>query len=953
MPGLLGTVAGQVRLDIRQAVAAYATLRAQNQKTVYAMRGVSESFTSSGRAMFTGGAVMVGAFGLAVRAAAEFERKMDFFGAVTDTNSKKMQELSKFTLQLAQDTIFSADEIADGIIELGKAGVNAGQIMDGIGQAMANLGAAADIPLIESGQIITTTIQQYDLAAKDAVRVTDLLAGAANASIADISDIGVSLKYVGGVANIAGLSFEDTATAISLLAKAGIRGSTAGTSLRQMIVSLGGATKPAREALKEIGVLTEDGTNKFYDQEGRLKSLQKVFQILQTHLDGFNQKEKLAYLRTIFNNRALSAAALLTRDGAKGFKAMYKEMQKTTAADVAHKRLDNLSGDIEILKGNIQTLLVTAGGPFQKNMRKWVQSLTKLVQAFSDLDPKTQENIVSFIGIAGATLLTMGAINIILGTIFKFIASMIKMGAAMKLVVKFIKNMWVWLRLLVVVFGGQLAAALGISLGALLAIVAVIAIVVIGLVLLYKKSETFRNAVNAMASAVWNAIKAIGAFFKLLATDPGAAWDKIKAAAQIALTFLVDQFQKLPELISRGLNAALDAVMGWLSSVGSWFAKLPGIVLSALQSFGTTLASIFTLSNVITALSTAVGFIIGFFIKLPIQILSTVVTLVTKVVTLFASMAPRILGLLGYLIGFAIGLFIRLQIKIITLVAKMVVTVVKFFAKLPGRIRGLLLRLTVFVIRQFIKMASQLPSLANRAVNGVQNFFAKLPGRVANLVVKFVNLVKRFIGKLPGYAHDGARGFINGLMNALAGLPGLVSGLLQRVIDAFLAVIKAGYNAAKEFGSKLWGGFKDGLGIGSPSHLERAMWQITKVIGEETEKIRKQTMRVQKLSKDMAKTTFTTGGWHIPDAPGANQFVNAATLHAANRNRSRGFRIAPQAATDHSTRGPASRGSGPMRLKGKLRLVDGDAYIEGVVEEVLSEYEHSGAQTNRRRRGDR
>jgi TP901 family phage tail tape measure protein len=951
---MLGTIAGQVRLDIRQAVAAYATLRAQNQKTVYAMRGVSESFIGAGRTMMYAGGLMAAGFGLAVKEAAEFERKMDFFGAVTGTNAQKMQELSKFTLQLAQDTIFSADEVAEGMIELGKAGVTAEGIMRGIGEAMTNLGAAADIPLIQSGQIITTTIQQYDLAARDAVHVTDLLAGAANASIADIDDIGVSLKYVGGVANAAGLSFEDTTTAISLLAKAGIRGSTAGTSLRQMIVSLGGATKPAREALKEIGILTEDGTNKFYDQQGQLKSLSSVFQILQDHLDGFNQKEKLAYLRTIFNNRALSAAALLTRDGAKGFRDMYKDMSKVRAADVAHDRLDNLSGDIEILKGNIQTLLVTAGSPFQKQMRKWVQSITKLVQAFGKLDPKTQENIVGFIGMAGATLLAMGAFSIVIGTIARFVANMLKMGAAVKLLFKIFKILIFNLRWVAVLFGGELAAALGISVGALLAIVAVIAAVVIGLIILYKKSETFRNIVNEVAAAVWTAIKALANFFKLLATDPGAAWDKIKAGAQAALEFLIDMFGKVKDWVKQGLDAAIAAVVRWVQDVAHWFTTLPGKVMAAISAFMGWLAQTFTLSNVIAALSMALGFMVGLFIKIPLQIVNIMWMLVNGIISVLGTIGPKIAGILGYLIGFMIGFFIRMSLRVSAIVARMIIALVKFFAKLPGRIGAFFIQLQQKAISAVGRMASALPGLASRAVSGISRFFQQLPGRVANFVQKFVSKAKSFLAKLPGIAHDAARNFINGLMNSLAGLPGLVAGLLQRVIDAFLGVIQAGYNAAKEFGKKLWDGFKDGIGMHSPSHIERAMWQITGTVEKETKRLAKQTMYVQKLSKTMAKTTFTTGGWENPRSPAAARFVDAASMHSANRNRSSRFLTADQAASrrrDHSPSHGTDRRGNEMRIKGKLRLQDGDAYIEGIVEDMLAESDHEDAARSRRRAG--
>lgn len=946
MPGLLGTISGRVTLDIRQAVAAYAALRAQNARTVYAMRGTSESFIGSGRAMVWAGGAMVGAFGLAVKEAAEFERKMDFFGAVTDTNSKKMQQLSKYTLQLAQDTIFSADEIADGIIELGKAGVNADQIMRGIGDAMANLGAAGDIPLAQSGQIITSTIQQYDLAAQDAVRVTDLLAGAANASIADISDIGVSLKYVGGVANAAGLTFEDTATAISLLAKAGIRGSTAGTSLRQMIVSLGGATGPAKETLQDLGIITEDGSNLFYTQEGRLKSLSKVYQILQDHTADLTQKERLMALRTIFNNRALSAAAILTREGSKGFKDMNDEMAKTTAADVARQRLDNLSGDIEILKGNIQTMLVQAGSPFQETLRGWVQGITKLVQKFGELDPETQKMIVQSIAVAGAVLVAMGAFNLIIGTIFRFVAGLIKMGAAVKLIFGFLKNMWVWARLLVSVFGGQLVAAIAAFTAPVWIAIAVIVALVAAFVILYRKSETFRNGVKAMIEALKVAGQAIFNFLKLLVTDPGAAWDKLKAAAQIALDWIVAKVKEVPGLIKSALSRLGDAAAAGVNSLIDWFAKLPGRVLSLIASFISTLMSYFTLANVGAVLGAALAGIVSLFVTLPIRILALIARLVFGIVGLFFSILGKVAPALGYLLGFVIGFFVRMAIKTVVLVAKMIINIVKFFQSLPGRAARFVVQLVQRAIALFNAIRTRLPGLAADAVGGIVRFFSQLPGKAARFFSKLFTTAVAWLRKLPGKAREFAGNLVSNFYQVLSNLPSTVANILDKVIEAFKAVVQKGFDAAKSFASGLWNGFKDGLGISSPSYIERAMFQMNDTVGKESKKLAKQTAHVQKISRKMAETKFSTGGFST--TAGRPSYAALASMHRMNQSRA-------QAAFLQSSSGPRRDDSRRVKGKGtKSRIIEGRlsidesgrAWIEGLAEDVVDD--NAGFENRRR-----
>lgn len=885
MPGVLGTVHGTVRMDIKQAVASYAALRAQNAKLVYTLRGTSESFISSGRSMVTAGAGLVYIFGKAVSSAAEFQRRMDFFGAVTDSNAKSMDRLRAFTLKMGTQTIYSVNEIADGFIELGKAGINARDIMDGIGRAMVNLGAAADIPLAESGQIITSTLKTWNMQATRATYVVNQLQGAANATIADVSDIGVSLKYVGGIAATTGVSLSDTIDAISLLAQAGIRGSTAGTSLRQMLVSLPGATGPATAELQALGIITKDGTNLFYDQTGTLKPLGQVYQILQNHTKGLNKEQKIMALRTIFNNRALAAASILTRSGAEGFRKMHKMVGQTTAEEIMHKRLNNLSGDIKILRANIEVMMVKAGTPFQQQMRSWVQNLTKLVQAFGKLDPKTQKLIVQFIGLGGAALLAMGMFNLIIGVMLRFIANMIKMGAGVKFLFKVLRILIFNLRWLVVLFGGELAAALGISAAALAAIVAVVLIVVGALVLLYMKWKPFRNLVNAFAKAIWDAIKAVVSFFKLLATDPGAAWDKIKQMAGDVAKAIVDAFKNLGSKVWNWLKGAASSVGDFVRGVIRWFQALPGRVLGIITRFVAKVISLMTFRN----LGYVIGFVIGRVIKLwylfMTKSLSVIGRMVSAILRFFASLPGKIGYLIGFLIGRAIRLWLLFMGKTLSIVQRIVSRVVGFFRTLPGKVGRFILRMVVLGNKLFLRFVHDAPHMAAELVRGVANFFANLPSRVAHfiqtMVTKGLNLLKRFKTQAINFA----KGLAQGVVDGINGLPAAVGNILDRVIGAFRGVIQAGYNAVKDFAGGLWKGFKDGIGMHSPSHIERAMWQITGVMETETKKMAKHTMKVQKMSRQLADTQFGVGELKTPT--GNRAVVKLASMHASNLRASR------------------------------------------------------------------
>jgi TP901 family phage tail tape measure protein len=925
-------------MDIRQAVAAYATLRAQNARTVYTLRGTGDSFVQAGKTMGVAGGVMVYAFAKVVQAAAEFERKMDFFAAVSDTNSKKMKQLSDFTLQLATDTIYSADEIAEGFIELGKSGISAEQIMRGVGDAMANLGAAGDIPLAESGQIITSTIQQFDKSAKDAVAVTDLLAGAANASIADITDLGVSLKYVGGVAHTAGLNFEDTLTAISLLAKAGIRGSTAGTSLRQMIVSFGGATAPATEALEELGIITETGANRFYDAAGNLKPLSEVFEILGKATEDLTAKERVLQMRTIFNNRALSAAAILSREGAKGFREMNTAMGKTTAAETASARLDNLSGDIEILRGNIETLMIKAGSPFQEEMRRWVQALTKLVQAFGNLDPKTQENIVRFIGMSGAILVVLGALNIVLGTIFRFIAYMMKMGAAMKFVGRLIMIVVTNLRWFAVLFGGPIIGAIGAFIAANALVIAIILAVIAIFVLLYKKVEPFRNLVNAIASAWKKGFDRLVAIVRTALTDPAKAWEMFKDTVSNNLDAVVGFIRGLGARIGGAFGSALAAVGRFIAGVGRWFASLPGRVLGIITGFVSQVISLFTFRNIGYALGFLIGTVVGFFLRLHLKMLSLAGRMVGAVVGFFQSLPRKVGYALGFLIGRAVALMIRLREKMIELAGRAITGIVNFFQKLPERVARFVLSMVTRAINLFNRVKEEGPRLALETVTGIINFFQNLPARIAAFFVTLASRARQkmidFKNSVVNFAEDAAQGFVDGIRD----LPSAMGDILGDLIQAIRDKITDAFNSVRDFARGLWDGFRDGLNMKSPSIIERAMWQITGTMEREVKRLKRQTLDVQGTARKLARTQFSIGQT-TPRT--TDKYAALARTHQANRDRARTLLAASQTRRARVNAG-TRRAAGAPRERIPMEITNwrqGRGYMYDIAQDAVDDNE--------------
>lgn len=850
MSDTVGTIRGQMVLDVKQALANFTAVRLANLQTVTALRTGGGALALVGAGMTAVGAGMLSALGSAAMAAAEFERKLDFFGAVSDSTVEDMEAVRAEALRLGQDTIYSADQIADSFVELGKAGVSARDIIGGVGEGVAALGAAADIPLDTAANIMLSAVQTFQLSADQAVHVADLLAGAANSSIVEVEDLGVSLKYAGGTAQALGIPLEDLITALGLLGKYGIKGSTAGTSLRQTLLSLGGSTKKAKAELMDLGIITEDGKNKFYNADGTAKSLAEVFQILQDATAGMSAEQKVAAFRTIFATRAMSTALALTKEGADGFDTMAESIGKIKAAEVASKRLDNLSGDIEILRGNIDTLVIQAGSQLQGFLRGVVQWVTKLVQAFSDLSPGTQRVLIILTALAGVFAVIMGVLTALGGSILILVSTWQILAPAITIAITAIRAVTgaIWL-MNVALFANPITWIV-------LAVVALIAIIVV----LWIKCEAFRNFIKGywkIFKTVWAAI--IGYFkwgWQKIGEFLSATWNTVKTVWNTIITF----FKSIPQLLVQAfLNftlpglliqhwetikttaiAAWEALLAFIQSIpgriGEFFAALPGL-LGYWIGF-------------------ALGFVLGLIIEGVQLWYNTFVTVITNVVTFFMGLPGQIRDIFVMVKDWAVEKIVQFATWWWETTVSMVTNVINFFKNLPTNIRDIFIQVRDWAWAKFVEFSVWVVTKAQEIVTNVVNFFKDLPENLRDIFVTVKTWVVEKFNQVKDKAVEIAENIYNDVIEWVQKIPDKVKEIFLSTIQNIKDLAGKAGEAVKDFGSGLWEGFKDGIGMHSPSHFERAMWQITGTIDDETQHLKSQVSTIQNMGNNLA----TLGG---------------------------------------------------------------------------------------------
>lgn len=362
-----------------------------------------------GTAAAVGGAAVVAGFAAAVGAASSFEFKMSAIQAVSGATAAEMDLIRDAALRIGKDTSFSASDAALAMEELLKAGVSTTDVLNGAADATVALAAAGQIELPEAATIASNALNQFKLEAKDLTKVADIMAGAANASATGVSEIGMALSFVGPTANAAGVSLEDAAQMIALFANNGIDGARAGTALRALISNLASPTDQAAEALKQMGLITEEGGNQFFDASGKMKSMTEVTDLLRNALGGMTEQQLLANGEVLVGRENLSALAAIVNTSAEEYKGLGDAIANTSAADVAATRLDNMKGSMEALMGSVETLAISVGSRLVPMLTSMVEGLTGAFDWFLSLDEGMQTAIVSAAGITGGLLLVAGA----------------------------------------------------------------------------------------------------------------------------------------------------------------------------------------------------------------------------------------------------------------------------------------------------------------------------------------------------------------------------------------------------------------------------------------------------------------------------------------------------------------------------------------------------------------
>lgn len=334
-----------------------------------------------------------------VDGAGSFEEAMSTVEALSQANAQDMAALSAEAKELGATTKFTAKESADAMGYMAMAGWDATDMLQGM-DGVLQLAAASGEDLAMVSDIVTDSLSAFGLTAKDTAHFSDVLAAAATNSNTNVAIMGETFKMSASVAGALGYSIEDVAVAMGLMANSGVKGSIAGTALRNTFNGLleGVTLTGAAFGEYEYSAIKADGT---------MKDFGSTIDELRGYFDQMTEAERVNNAQAIAGQRGYNGLLAILNATDADYVSLTNSINNCTGAAqrMADVKLDNMNGQLTLMKSAWDALKTTIGEQFIPEMRTLYEVGTDV---FSGIDKFVQENPGVVKGVAAAGVVIGG-----------------------------------------------------------------------------------------------------------------------------------------------------------------------------------------------------------------------------------------------------------------------------------------------------------------------------------------------------------------------------------------------------------------------------------------------------------------------------------------------------------------------------------------------------------------
>lgn len=331
-----------------------------------------------------------------VQTGAEFDKSMSQVAATMGKTTEEIQDLRDFAQEMGRTTAFSATQSADALNYMALAGYDAETSMSMLPNVL-NLAAAGSMDLARASDMVTDTQTAFGISLERTTQLVDEMAKAASTGNTSVEQLGDAFLTIGGLAQelnggmvqlddgteVAVDGVQELEIALTAMANAGIKGSEAGTHMRNILTKLSDPSSEGTKALQAMGVAV-------FDTAGNMRSLNDIFSDLNDSMSTMTQEQKIQTITALFNARDLSSAEALLNAVSQDWDSIGASIldAEGAASKMAETQLDNLAGDVTLFKSALEGAQIAVSDVLTPSLREFVQfgtdGLSRLTAAFQE-----------------------------------------------------------------------------------------------------------------------------------------------------------------------------------------------------------------------------------------------------------------------------------------------------------------------------------------------------------------------------------------------------------------------------------------------------------------------------------------------------------------------------------------------------------------------------------------
>lgn len=718
------------------------------------LKNVGDNISSAGQKLLpvTAGVTALGT--ASVTTAANFESSMsqvqatmgitkDAMSTVNGQSVNTMKTLSDLAKKMGSETAFSASECAEALNYLALAGYDTQQMCDTL-PTVLNLAAAGDIALADASDMVTDAMSALGMGVDEAGTMVDQMAKTASTTNTSVAQLGEGILTIGATAKSIKGGTAELNTALGILANNGIKGAEGGTHLRNIILSLQNPTDKAAAQMEALGISV-------YDSEGNMRSMNDILGDLNKSMDGMTSAEKSNIIGTIFNKTDLSSVNALLANTGDTWDSLQKSITDSggAAQQMADTQLDNLQGQITILKSALEGLAISFGEllmPAIKQIVGWVQ---KFVDWLNGLSEGTKKTVVTIALLAAA----LGPVLIVIGKVISAVGTIMTIVPKIAGVINTVKGAF---------------AALNTTMLAnpIVLIIAAIAALVAAFIYLWNNCDGFRQFwidlwenVKQVAITVWNAIKA---FFSQV-------WEAIKmifsTVFEVIKTLVTTYFNLYKTIIETVFNVIKTVITTIWNVIKGVFTTVFNVIKTLVTTYFNIYKTI--IQTVLTVIQTVITTVWN-------TIKTVITTVLNAIKTIFSTVWNAIKTIISAVVsgikGLITGDFTAVKNSITTIMNTIKSTISTIWNTIKSTISTVLGAIKGAVTSVFHGIVNAVKGAMGNVLSAVKSGFANVKNHITGLASQAFT-----------WGKDLVMGIVNGIKSCIGAVGDAVKGVADKI----------------------------------------------------------------------------------------------------------------------------------------------------------------------------